>query len=410
MSTPGEARYPKRAITDASVKALPHKEKPYKELYDRGLFVLVKPEGSKLFRFKYRFLGKEKTIALGRYPEVSLAMARRERDAFLLQLREGIDPSEQRKRGKLLGKESADNSFRSLSDQFLAKQRRVWSENHAKRMRRLLEKEIWPKIGSLPITSIKPPDVLAVLRKLEEREVFDTTHRAKSICSQVFDYAIQSGRCEFNPCANLKGALTPVRVNHRAAITDPQRLGEVLRLIDGYRGQPQTRAALALAPLLLVRPSELTHALWADINLETAEWRFVISKTKTPHIVPLPRQAIEILSDLHPLTSFSPFVFPGERSPLTRPISIDTLRLALRSLGVPKEEATTHGFRATARTLLEESLEVVADLIEHQEGRRAWGPLGRAYNRTTHLEKRREMMQRWADYLYELKIGRIVSA
>jgi integrase len=405
MSKKDESGYPKRGITDAAIKALPIREKPYKDLYERGLYVLVRPEGSKLFRFNYRFMGKEKTIALGKYPEVSLALARKERDTFLLQLRERIDPSEQRKRGKLLGKESSKNSFRLLSEEFLTKQRRSWSEDHFSRMRRLLEKEVWPKIGSLPIASISTPDILAVLRKLEEREVFDTTHRAKSICSQVFDYAIQSGRCEFNPCANLKGALTPVRVDHRAAITDPKRLGELLRLIDTYRGQPQTRAALALAPMLFVRPGELTQAQWKDFDLNAAEWRFVISKTKTAHIVPLAKQAMDLLSELHPLTCHSPFVFPGERSPLTRPISTDTLRQALRSLGVPKEEATTHGFRATARTLLEEVLDVPIDLIEHQVGHTVRDPLGRAYNRTTHLEKRREMMQRWADYLLSLRTG-----
>ena len=396
-------KYPKKVVTDAAIKALKPRAKTYRALHERGLYLQVEPTGSKLFRFKYRFQGKEKIYALGRYPEVSLAEARAKRDALKLQLREGVDPAVERKRKKLLGQEASSNSFRDISELFLNKQQRIWSSGHHLRMRRLLETAVWPKIGSIPIADIKATDVLALLKKLEDREVFDTTHRAKSICSQVFDFAIQSGRCDQNPCSNLRGALTPALVKHRAAITDPQRLGEVLRLIDAYPGQPQTKAALTLAPMLFVRPNELTGALWSDIDLESGEWRFVINKTKTPHIVPLPTQALKILKELKTLTGFSPFLFPGERSPLTRPISTDTLRQALRSLAIPKEELTTHGFRATARTLLEEVLRVPVDLIEHQSGHIVKDTLGRAYHRTTHLEKRREMIQHWADYLEGLK-------
>jgi hypothetical protein len=280
-----QGRYPKKVVTDAAIKALKPRVKTYRALHERGLYVQVEPTGSKLFRFKYRFQGKEKIYALGRYPDVSLAEARSKRDALKLQLREGVDPAVERKRMKLLGQEASSNSFRDISELFLNKQQRIWSPGHHLRMTRLLESAVWPKIGSIPIADIKATDVLALLKKLEDREVFDTTHRAKSICSQVFDFAIQSGRCDQNPCSNLRGALTPALVKHRAAITDPQRLGEVLRLIDAYPGQPQTKAALTLAPMLFVRPNELTGALWSDIDLESGEWRFVINKTKTPHIV-----------------------------------------------------------------------------------------------------------------------------
>lgn len=367
------------------------------------MYIYVKPDGGKFFYFKYRIFGKEKLVSIGKYGDISLSQARLKRDELRLRVKNGEDPSQTRLKDRLLKSTAAGQLFSDVADQFIEKQNSDWSPEHSKRMSRLLERDISPDLGRFPVTEITPTMVLGTLRKIEARQALETTHKAKNLCKQIFDYAIQTGRCESNPCSNLKGALKTSKSSHMAAILDPSRLGEILKMFDLYRGKPQTLAALKLAPMLFVRPGELVKARWNDINLETGEWRFIVSKRHVPHIVPLANQAVEILRNLQRITGFSPFVFPGERSPKTRPISTDTLRQAIRSLGVSNDELTTHGFRATARTLLEEVLRVPPKLIEHQQGRAVRDPLGPTYNRTTFIEDRKKMMQAWADYLGKLK-------
>jgi integrase len=251
---------------------------------------------------------------------------------------------------------------------------------------------------------VNAPTLLAVVRKIEARGALETAHRALGNCGQVFRYAVATGRAERDPTGDLRGALPPVKGEHFAAITEPKRVAELLRAIDGYQGSKVVHVALRLAPMVFVRPGELRRAAWADIDLDAAEWRYTVSKTNTPHIVPLSTQAVAILRELHGLTSSSAFVLPGARS-WKRPMSDNAINVALRSMGIGKDEMSGHGFRATARTILDEVLGVRPDLIEHQLAHAVRDPNGRAYNRTAHLPERRKMMQQWADYLDKLKAG-----
>ncbi len=265
---------------------------------------------------------------------------------------------------------------------------------------------MFPWIGRKPIASVQPPDVLAVLQRIEGRGVIETAHRARVNIGQVMRYAVATGRATTDPTPSLRGALTPWTSSHRAAITDPDAVGELLRATDGYTGSYMVRAALRLAPLVFVRPGELRQAEWAEIDLDAAEWNIPAHKMKMrePHPVPLATQAVAILRDLYPFTGSRRYVFPGERSP-KRAISNNTLNAALRRIGYDKDAMTAHGFRAMARTMLDEQLGFRADLIEHQLAHAVRDPLGRAYNRTHHLPERRKMMQAWADYLDTLRQG-----
>ena len=397
----------KKPLSDPAIKkqAKP-KDKPYKLADGGGMYLEVMPNGSKYWRLKYRFDEKEKRLALGVYPDVSLAEARTRRDEARKLLAKNVDPGEHRKATKAAKAERAANSFEIVAREWFAKQSATWSESHGSRIIQRLERDIFPWIGGKPISDITAPDLLKVLRRIEERGAVETAHRAHQNCGQVFRYAIATGRAERDPSPDLKGALPPVKQSHHAAITDPKAIGELLRAIDGYQGQFVTMCALRLAPLFFVRPGELRKAEWAEFDLDKAEWNIPAERMKMrePHLVPLSTQAVKILRELHALTGSGRYVFPGARTN-GRPMSDNAVLAALRRMGFAKDEMSGHGFRAMARTILDEVLQVRPDFIEHQLAHAVRDPNGRAYNRTAHLAERRKMMQQWADYLDKLKAG-----
>jgi integrase len=378
--------------------------KPYKMGDGRGLYLQVTSSGGKLWRFKYRFGGKEKLLALGGYPDVSLKDARERRDEARKLLANGIDPGMNRRVQKLAQTVQAENSFEVVGREWFAKYSPRWAASHASKIIQRLEKDVFPWLGSRPIAEITAPEVLAVLRRIENRGALDTAHRAHQNCGQIFRYGVATGRCERDPAADLRGALAPAKHEHFASITDPKAVGELLRAIDGFRGTLVVQSALKLAPLFFVRPGELRKAEWAQFDLEKREWRYYVTKTKSEHIVPLASQAVDILKELQALTGHRKHVFPG-RDP-KKPMSDAALNAALRRMGYDtKTEITGHGFRAMARTILHEELGAKPEVIEHQLAHRVPDALGTAYNRTKFLEERRAMMQQWADYLDRLKAG-----
>ena len=391
-------------LTDKSIRNSKPGDRPIKLFDGGGLFLLVVPAGGKWWRLKYRFAGKEKLISLGTYPEVSLKEARDRRDSARKQLASGIDPSTSRKAAKTSLSERISNSFETVAREWLTKFSPRWTPIHIDNITRRLEKNILPWIGSRPIAEVSPPELLTVLRRIEDRGAIETAHRAQQNCSQVFRYAIATGRADRDPSADLRGALAPVQEKHLAAITDPRGVGRLLRAIDVYEGSFITKCALRLAPLVFVRPGELRLAEWTEVDLERAEWNIPRSRMKMrePHLVPLSKQSLEILKELKPLTGEGRYVFPGARSN-KRPMSENAVLAALRYMGFAKDEMSGHGFRAMARTILDEVLHVRPDYIEHQLGHAVRDPNGRAYNRTAHLDERRKMMQQWADYLDQLK-------
>jgi integrase len=385
-------------LTDIQVKGARAQLRPYK-LYDQhGLYAIIQPNGGKWWRFRYRLHSKEKTLSLGTYPEVSLKVAREKRDAFRNALKQGQDPSQRKHQT------SASDTFQQVALEWFEKYRPIWAEGHSKKLLGRLESHVFPWIGGRPIGMITTADILPILRRIEARGTYETARRVKTICSQVMRYAIGTARRDSDPTVHLLGALTPVRARHYSAITDPEVLHNLVRQMRTYNGSIVVRTALLLAAMLFVRPGELRKARWADIDFKDAEWRFTISKTDTPHIVPLATHTLKLLRELEPITRHSTYVFPGAQDP-DRPMSENAVITALRRLGVTKEEMTGHGFRAAARTILDEVLGFRPDFIEHQLGHKVRGPLGRAYNRTTHLTERREMMQAWADFLMEVPIA-----
>ncbi len=392
------------ALTDTVIKKAKPEAKQRKLYDERGLLLIVTPKGGKWWRFKYRFDGKEKLLSLGTYPDVSLKDARNKRDEARKQVAAGIDPSENRKATKIARADSISNSFEVIAREWHAKRTPTWSADHADRVLRRLMRDICPWIGGQPIADITAPQLLDVIRRIENRGALETAHRALSDCGQIFRYAIATSRAEQDPAVHLRGALPPVKGKHFAAVTDPKKVAEVLRAIDGYTGTFPVCCALRMAPLVFVRPSELRQAQWAHIDLDAAEWRYTITKTNTQHIVPLAKQAIAILKELRPLTGRGRYVFPSARNPKgDRPMSDNAILGALRRMGISKEEMSGHGFRAMARTILDEVLGFRPDFIEHQLAHAVRDPNGRAYNRTAHLPERRKMMQEWADYLDQLK-------
>lgn len=395
------------SLTDTAVRNAKPGEKTTKLFDERGLYLEVSPSGGKWWRLKYRFDGKEKRLSLGVYPDVSLKDARERRDAARKLLANGIDPSENRKAQKSARADRAANSFEVVAREWFAKYSPTWAKDHGNRIIRRFERDIFPWIGDRPVAEITAPELLTAVRRIEDRGALETAHRALANCGQVLRYAIATGRAERDPSGDLRGALPPVKGQHFAATTEPKRVGEILRAIDGYHGSLTVRCALRLAPLVFVRPGELRKAEWADVDLDTAEWRYTVTKTNTPHIVPLSRQALAILRELHPLTGRGQFVFPGARGN-GRPMSDNAILAAMRRMGIGKEEMSGHGFRAVARTILDEVLGIRADYIEHQLAHAVRDPNGRAYNRTAHLPERRQMMQQWADYLDTLKAGATV--
>jgi len=395
------------ALTDTFIRQVKHSGATAGDKHSDGygLFLLVKPAG-KYWRLSYRFGGKQKTLALGVYPSVSLAKARKRREDARELLADGVDPSQVKKDNRLANAESAANTFEAIALSWLAKTASNRVESTQGKIATWFEKDIFPSIGKKPISTIIPRDVLVTVQKMEARGAIETAHRIKQICGQVFRYAVATGAAERDVTADLKGALTAVAKSHYAAITEPQDAAELMRSIYGYNGHTYATAALKLSPILFVRPGELRAAEWSEFNLDLAEWRIPAEKMKmkVQHMVPLSNQAMEILRSLHPITGHGRYVFPSIRTG-ERCMSENTINAALRSLGYSKEVMTAHGFRAMARTIMDEVLGERVDLIEHQLAHAVKDPNGRAYNRTAHLPARREMMQRWADYLDKLRIG-----
>lgn len=394
-------------LTDTAVRNAKASSKAYKVFDERGLFLIITPAGGKWWRLKYRFGGKEKMLSLGVYPDVSLKDAREKRDAARRLLANEIDPGENRKVQKAAKVERSANSFEVIAREWFAKQQPTWAVSHADKIIARLENDVFPWLGGKAIAEITAPDVLSVLRRIEGRGTNDTAPRASGNISQVMRYAIATGRAERDPVPDLRGALPPLRHRNFASITDPVKVAELLRAMDAFSGTYVVRSALLLAPLLFVRPGELRKALWADIDLDKAEWRYFVTKTKTEHSVPLATQAVAILNDLHALTGHAANVFPG-RDP-QKPMSEAAINAALRRMGYDtKTEITVHGFRAMARTILHEELHQKPEVIEHQLAHKVPDSLGTAYNRTKFLKERKAMMQLWADYLDKLKAGAVV--
>ncbi len=394
------------SLTATKVKNAKGREKPYKLTDGQGLFLLVTPSGSKLWRFKYFFAGKEKLLAFGTYPEISLAEAREKRDAARRQVSNDVDPGEVRKAQKVAKVAVTENSFEVIAREWHGKFSGSWSPSHAETTLRRLGLDAFPIIGARLIAEIKPPELLAMLRRIESRGALETAHRVRTICSQVFRYAVATGRAERDPAADLKGALPPYKSSHLAALTEPKDVAPLLRAIDGYQGSYVVKCALQLAAMFFVRPGELRNAEWTEFDLDAGLWSIPAEKMKMkqPHIVPLSRQAIDVLKSLRQLTGRSRYLFPSNRSS-QRPMSNNAVLAALRNMGFDKTEMTGHGFRAMARTILDEILHVRPEYIEHQLAHAVRDPNGRAYNRTTHLEERKKMMQLWSDYLDGLKSG-----
>lgn len=375
-----------------------------------GLYLEVGPNGSKRWFWKYRKEGKEGRMALGSYPAVSLNSARRARDSAKLKKADGVDPVQARRIEKLKSTNPAGESFKIVALEWYEKQFPSWSESHAKRSKRQLERDLFPWLGDRRMADIEPVELLATLRKIEARGAFETANRELMLASLIWRYGVATGRVSRDITTDLKGALTPYRGKHFAAITDPSKLGELILSTRAYRGGVVVRAALQLAPILFQRPVELRAAKWDEFDLDAGLWTIPAARMKRgkegkeygdPHLVPLPHQAIEILRRLKPYTESTGLVFSGERS-RERPISENSVRTALISMGYTSEIQTWHGFRATARTMLAERLEVEIQVIEAQLAHSVNDANGRAYNRTTFLKQRQEMMQRWADYLDQL--------
>ena len=402
------------ALTDTAVKNAKPRDKAFKLADSQGLYLLVQPNGGKWWRLKYRFGGKEGGLSLGVYPDVSLKLARERRDEARRLVANGVDPGQHRKQMKQQSADAASNSFEAVTREWLAKNAPTWAASHSSKISRRMEKDIFPWIGKRPVSEIDPPELLRVLRRLEERGAIETAHRARTECGQVFRFAIATGRAKHDITADLRGALQPVAASHFASMSDPVAIGGLLRAMHGYAGTVVVRTALQLAPLLFVRPGELRHMKWEDLNLDESEWRFVPSKIRigdkrTQHIVHLPTQAVAALRELQPLTGHRTFVFSGDRD-RTRPMSEATVNAALRRMGFDtKTEITGHGFRAMARTLLAEQ-GWSTDAIERQLAHKPAGPLGGAYDRAQFLAERRKMMQAWADYLDRLRDGGNVVA
>lgn len=378
-----------------------------------GLYLEVSPAGSKRWFWKTYADGKEGRMALGSYPTMGLADARRVRDAAKLQKSSGVDPVKARKVEKLKATNPAGDTFKVVALEWYERQKTQWSDAHAERSLRQFERDLFPWLGERRLAEIEPVELLATLRKVEERGAVETADRGLMLSRQVWRYGVATGRVGRDITGDLKGALSPYRGTHFAAITDPVKLGDLLRAIDAYRGGPIVRAALKLAPLLFQRPGELRGAAWAEIDLDAALWTIPAARMKRgkdgkengdPHLVPLSTQAVAVLRDLHPLTGHGVMVFPGERNH-ARPISENSVRTALITMGYTPEVQTWHGFRATARTMLAERLDCDPLVIEAQLAHAVKDANGRAYNRTQYLAHRARMMQQWADYLDRLRKG-----
>ncbi len=397
---------PKRIIplTDIKIKKAKPKDKPVTLFDGGGLFLLITPTGGKLWRFKYRHDGKQKLLAFGSYPEITLQDARQRREDARRLLAHDVDPGAVRKAQKQAKIEHME-TFEVIAREWHEKYKSKWTVGHATKYLRRLELDLFPWLGTRPIKDITAPELLAVLRRTESRGAIDAAHRLRGLCNMIFRYATATGRAERNPAQDLIGALPPAKKRHLAAITEPKEVADLLRAIDNYHGSFIVRCALRLLPLVFTRPGELRHMQWDELDFENAEWHIPAHKMKLrqPHIVPLSKQSLEILNEIKPLTGNGIYVFHGRTS--NRPMSNNAILAALRNMGYTAEQMTPHGFRAMARTILDEVLQVRVDLIEAQLAHRVLDVLGRAYNRTTHLNERKRMMQTWADYLDGLRAG-----
>jgi integrase len=390
-------------LTDTRVRNAKPTEKTQR-LYDSGgLYLEIPVTGGKLWRVKFRFGGKEKRLALGSYPAVTLADARHGRDDAKVLLSKGVDPSAEKKSKKINDQLESKNTFELIAREWLAKQKKKLAVTTFDKAQWTFETLVFPWLGQSVVSEITPPELLAILRRIEARGAYETAHRTKARCGQVFRYAIATGRATRDPSADLRGALEPVVSKNFAAITDAKRVGELLRAIDSYTGQYVTRCALQFAPLVFVRPSELRKAVWTEFDLKHAQWRIPAERMKMreEHIVPLSKQAVKVLQDLHPLTGKGVYLFPSLRAP-KEPMSENTVNAALRRMGYSKDEMTGHGFRAMASTRLNE-MGFEPDVIERQLAHAERNKVRAAYNRAQYLSERIKMMQWWADYLVLLK-------
>lgn len=399
-------------LSDIAIRKAKPRAKPYKLADGYGLYLEVFPNGSKLWRLKYRRPdGKETRISLGRYPDVPAPKARRDRDALTARRRqEGIDPAAERRIERLRSKQAAGETFEALAREWLGNHAAKWSAKRVTKITSRLTRDVFPWIGARPVSELKAAEILTLLKRIESRGAVDTAHRARQEIGMVMRFAVASGRAESDVSAALKGALKPRKVRHFAALVDEKAVGGLIRAVRTYPGTPMVRTALQLAPLLFVRPGELRAAEWSEFDLDAAEWRIPAAKMKMgmPHIVPLSAQAVALLRELQPLTGVRQHVFPGVHDP-KRPMSENTVLFGLRRLGYTPEQMTGHGFRAMARTRLAE-MGWNPDAIERQLAHKPSGALGATYDRAQFLGERRKMMQAWADYLDRLAIESNVVA
>lgn len=390
-------------LTDNKIRNLKPREKQYKVSDGKNLFLIITPNGSKYWRYKYIFNEKEKTLAIGVYPNITLSQAREKRNEAKQQLANGNDPSFIKQTKQLIRKQTAQNTFEAVAREWHSKFLSKWSEKYAIKTVDRLEKNIFPWIGNKPISEVTSMELLKLLQKIEARGARETAHRVLQICGQIFRYAIVTAKVEIDPSAALKGALEPVPKNHYASITNPEEIGKLLRSIDSYNGYLVTKYALKLSALLFVRPGELRAAEWSEFNFDNAEWRIPAAKMKmkSVHIVPLSTQAIAILRQLQQITGQQKYLFPGLVNSY-RPMSDNTITCALRRLGYTSNEMTAHGFRSMACTILNEQ-GWNRDAIERQLAHMERNHIRAAYNYAEYLTERRKMMQEWADYLEKLK-------
>lgn len=389
-------------LTDAECRAARPGPKPKKLFDGGGLFLLIHPAGGRYWRWRFLYAGREQLLSLGTFPQVSLRAARLKRDAARLRLAEGVNPAAERRAKRLHVRASAANTFNAVAAEYLALQEKKLKPATAMKARWMLGSYVLPAIGTLGVADIEAPALLGVLRKIEARELHETAHRTRSLLGRIFRYAIATGRAKRDPTADLRGALAPVSAKSHGAVTEPAAIGALLRAIDGLSGFPPVLFALKLAPLVFVRPGELRHAEWTEIDWEAAEWRIPARKMKMgeAHVVPLSRQALEVLREAQAVTGRGRYVFPSIRGD-GRPMSENTVTAALRRLGYTGAEMTGHGFRALASTRLNE-MGWSPDLIERQLAHAERNKVRAAYNRAQYLPERREMMQAWADHLGEL--------
>ena len=397
------------ALSDTKLRKLKPKAKPYKVFDEKGLFLNITPTGGQWWRLRYTFDQKEKLLSLGTYPEISLSLARERQAAARSLVAQGIDPSAKRKAQKAA--KSGAGTLEVIAREWFEKFTPTWTPGHARTIASRLARDIYPDLGTMEVQAIKAPDVLRTLRRIEARGALETAHRIRSILSQVLRFAVATGRAETDCTADLRGALPPAKEVNHAAVTDPTEFAGILRAIWGYQGSDIVRAALKLQALWFLRPGELRTLEWADVDLSQLQVTLPAERMKMrePLAVPLANQALTILQELKPLTMGSRYVFPSATSE-ARPMSNNAVLSALRRMGIDKADMSGHGFRSSARTMLDEVLGERVDLIEHQLAHKVRDVNGRAYNRTTHLPERRKMMQRWADYLDTLRTGGNVIA